>query len=105
MLLGGLIGLEREMADKPAGLCTQMLVAGAASLLVGLGDALLTRFNITDATNPKKKIRVSSGGGRPQNSSILNCFEGVLQFSHPPRFGPAQNSSILNCFEGARRPN
>ncbi len=44
MLLGGLIGFERELADKPAGFRTQMLVAGAAALLVGLGDALLARF-------------------------------------------------------------
>ncbi len=44
MLLGGLIGLEREIADKPAGFRTQMLVAGAAALLVGLADALLYRF-------------------------------------------------------------
>jgi putative Mg2+ transporter-C (MgtC) family protein len=46
MLLGGLIGLEREIANKPAGFRTHMLVAGAAALLVGLGDALLLRFNI-----------------------------------------------------------
>ena len=44
MLLGGIIGFEREMADKPAGFRTHMLVAGAAALLVGLGDALLLRF-------------------------------------------------------------
>ncbi|MDQ2694238.1 MAG: MgtC/SapB family protein [Pseudomonadota bacterium] len=45
MVLGGLIGLERESANKPAGFRTHMLVAGAAALLVGLGDALLTRFD------------------------------------------------------------
>ena len=44
MLLGGIIGFERELADKPAGFRTQMLVAGAAALLVGLGDAMITRF-------------------------------------------------------------
>ena len=44
MLLGGIIGFEREMADKPAGFRTHMLVAGAAALLVGLGDAMLRRF-------------------------------------------------------------
>ena len=31
MLLGGVIGFEREMADKPAGFRTQMLVAGASA--------------------------------------------------------------------------
>lgn len=44
MLLGGIIGFERELADKPAGFRTQMLVAGAAALLVGLGDAMVVRF-------------------------------------------------------------
>ncbi|UXY15355.1 MgtC/SapB family protein [Chitiniphilus purpureus] len=44
MLLGGLIGWEREAADKPAGLRTHMLVAGAAALLVGLGDTLLLHY-------------------------------------------------------------
>jgi putative Mg2+ transporter-C (MgtC) family protein len=46
MLLGGFVGVERELADKPAGFRTHMLVAGAAALLVGLGDALLQRFNV-----------------------------------------------------------
>jgi putative Mg2+ transporter-C (MgtC) family protein len=44
MLLGGAIGLEREFADKPAGLRTHMLIAGAAALLVGLADAMMRRF-------------------------------------------------------------
>ncbi len=51
MLLGGIIGFEREMAEKPAGFRTQMLVAGAAALLVGLGDALLLRFLSEGKTN------------------------------------------------------
>ncbi|MEZ4584308.1 MAG: MgtC/SapB family protein [Caldilineaceae bacterium] len=40
MFLGALIGFERELADKPAGLRTHMLVAGGATLLVSLGDPL-----------------------------------------------------------------
>jgi putative Mg2+ transporter-C (MgtC) family protein len=51
MLLGGIIGFEREMADKPAGFRTQMLVAGAAALLVGLGDALMRRYS-GEGTDP-----------------------------------------------------
>ncbi|HEX8177046.1 MAG TPA: MgtC/SapB family protein [Pyrinomonadaceae bacterium] len=47
MLLGGFIGVERELADKPAGFRTHMLVAGAAALLVGLSDALIHRFSAT----------------------------------------------------------
>ena len=37
MLLGALIGIDREAADKPAGLRTHMLVAGAAALLIAVG--------------------------------------------------------------------
>ena len=44
MVLGALIGLERELADKPAGFRTHMLVAGAAALIVSLGEALVTQF-------------------------------------------------------------
>lgn len=50
MLLGGLIGLEREAADKPAGFRTQMLVAGSAALLVGLADALIAVFLVEGNT-------------------------------------------------------
>lgn len=45
MLLGGLIGLDREFAGKPAGLRTHMLVAGAASLLVAMGDVVVRGFD------------------------------------------------------------
>lgn len=44
IFLGGLIGLERELADKPAGLRTHMLVAGASTLLVLLGDFMIRKF-------------------------------------------------------------
>lgn len=44
MILGGVMGLERELAEKPAGLRTHMLVAGAASLLVVLGDIMITTY-------------------------------------------------------------
>jgi putative Mg2+ transporter-C (MgtC) family protein len=39
--LAGLIGLERELARKPAGLRTHMLVAAAATLYVALGQVLV----------------------------------------------------------------
>lgn len=50
LLLGGLIGLEREYARKPAGFRTHMLVAGAAALLVGLADVLVTQFALEDGS-------------------------------------------------------
>lgn len=44
MLLGAFIGLEREFKEKPAGLRTHILVAGASALLVALGDVISTHF-------------------------------------------------------------
>jgi putative Mg2+ transporter-C (MgtC) family protein len=44
MVLGGLIGIERELASKPAGFRTHMLVAGSAALLIRIGDLLLDHF-------------------------------------------------------------
>lgn len=58
MLLGGVIGLEREIANRPAGFRTHMLVSGAAALLVGLGDALVTRFGGGDALLRTDPIRI-----------------------------------------------
>ena len=46
MLLGAGFGFEREMAHKPAGLRTHMLVAGAAALLVALSDIIVRHFDI-----------------------------------------------------------
>jgi putative Mg2+ transporter-C (MgtC) family protein len=44
MGLGFVIGLERELERKPAGLRTHMLVTGTAALVVGLGDILVEHF-------------------------------------------------------------
>jgi|SRR5437868_12615347 len=41
MLLGGVLGAERERQHKPAGLRTHMLVAGSAALLVTLGEVII----------------------------------------------------------------
>lgn len=46
MILGAAIGLEREAKDKPAGLRTHMLVAGAATFLVALSDVAVKRFDV-----------------------------------------------------------
>ncbi len=43
-LLGGAIGLERELADKPAGLRTHIFVASAAALLVLLAENAIDFF-------------------------------------------------------------
>src|ERR671922_1069610 len=62
MVLGGVIGFELEVADKPAGFRTQMLVAGAAALLVGLSSAVIERFG-AESTSPisADPVRVVQG--------------------------------------------
>jgi putative Mg2+ transporter-C (MgtC) family protein len=49
-VLGGLIGFERELANKPAGLRTHMLVAASVCLLVALGNAIITGFELPSNT-------------------------------------------------------
>jgi putative Mg2+ transporter-C (MgtC) family protein len=44
MALGAVLGVERELARKPAGLRTHMLVAGSAALLVALGEVMIRRY-------------------------------------------------------------
>jgi putative Mg2+ transporter-C (MgtC) family protein len=44
MLLGAVLGLDREIAHKPAGLRMHMMVSGAAALLVSLGGILVEHF-------------------------------------------------------------
>ena len=41
MLLGGVIGYERELKNRPAGFRTHMLVAGAAALLMAMSHLAL----------------------------------------------------------------
>lgn len=44
VLLAGAVGLERELSDKPAGLRTNMIIGGAACLLVLLGELLAEAY-------------------------------------------------------------
>lgn len=48
MALGGVLGWEREAANKPAGLRTHMMVAGTAALLVSLSETLVARAAAMD---------------------------------------------------------
>jgi putative Mg2+ transporter-C (MgtC) family protein len=41
-LLGGLIGLDRELRERPAGLRTHMMVAMSSALFVTLAEALIS---------------------------------------------------------------
>lgn len=44
-LFGAVIGLERELAHKPAGLRTHMFVAAGAALLMSLGEIAVQAFS------------------------------------------------------------
>ncbi len=44
MILGGMIGVEREMIGKPAGMRTHMLVGGASALFTLLGSVIINYF-------------------------------------------------------------
>jgi len=45
MVLGAVIGYEREWQRKPAGLRTHMLVGGAAAFLVTLGEVIIVQHD------------------------------------------------------------
>lgn len=49
MVLGGLIGMERERASKASGIRTHMLVSGASALVVAI-SAALTSGGVGDAS-------------------------------------------------------
>jgi putative Mg2+ transporter-C (MgtC) family protein len=44
MAFGGVLGFERELGHHTAGLRTHMMIAGAAALIVGLGDIVAQNF-------------------------------------------------------------
>lgn len=58
MLLCACVGIEREMADKPAGFRTHMLVGGAAALLVGLSNIIVTASRVDNNFIQADPIRV-----------------------------------------------
>jgi putative Mg2+ transporter-C (MgtC) family protein len=45
-VLGGIIGFDRELADKPAGLRTHMVVAATSTLLISLANLILPNLEI-----------------------------------------------------------
>ena len=43
-ILTGLIGIERELHNKPAGFRTNMIVGSAAALLISLGEIIIANY-------------------------------------------------------------
>jgi len=58
MVLGGLVGLDRQLADKPAGLKTHMLVAGSATLFVSLGQIIVLSYDVGPELMKTDPIRI-----------------------------------------------
>jgi putative Mg2+ transporter-C (MgtC) family protein len=60
VVLGAVIGFEREMANKPAGLRTHMLVSGASAMLVSLGYILIDDYanRVDDSFMRSDPIRI-----------------------------------------------
>ena len=56
-LLGGLVGFDRESADKPAGIRTHMMVAAGATLFVGV--SLLISSGLEEAGTQAARIDAS----------------------------------------------
>lgn len=56
--LGGIIGIEREIAKKPAGIRTHMFVAGTATLLIALSMVLINDFNQSFGKVQSDPVRV-----------------------------------------------
>lgn len=48
-LLGGIVGLERELSRKAAGLRTHVFVSSGSALLVLLSDSITSEFSLTSA--------------------------------------------------------
>ena len=84
MLLGGLIGYERGVASKPAGLLTHMMLAGACALLIGLGwaGAMLAQFSRLHpgfvSADPFRLVKASSS---PSESSAPAPFSGPIRIT------------------------
>jgi putative Mg2+ transporter-C (MgtC) family protein len=74
VLVGAVIGIERELAEKPAGLRTHMLVAGSAALFVGLGDGMIAQWA------PWRSGDAADGGLRIDPSRLLDALVTGLAF-------------------------
>ena len=56
--MGGIIGIEREIAKKPAGIRTHMFVAGAAALVMALSTLVIGDFSESFGSVQSDPVRV-----------------------------------------------
>jgi putative Mg2+ transporter-C (MgtC) family protein len=87
MFLGGVVGIEREMKGKPAGLRTHMLVCGSAALLVIVGNFLIEHYAQTLKWN-----LVNSDPTRVIQAIIVGVsFIGAGTILHPDKVERVKN--------------
>ncbi len=56
--LGALVGIEREVAGKPAGLRTHILICAASAMLMFLGAGIVAAFEVGDHVVGADPIRI-----------------------------------------------
>lgn len=65
-LLGGIVGLDRELAHRPAGLRTHIFVASASTLLLLLGESVVNSFDVKSSvsirTDPVRMVEAVTVG-------------------------------------------
>jgi putative Mg2+ transporter-C (MgtC) family protein len=107
MILGGIIGFERERADKPAGLRTHMLVAGSAALLTGFGRVLIPQIGIDETFIQADPIRIIEavitgitflGAGTIIRNRSENQIEGLTTAASLLLVGAVGIGAALNQF-------
>ncbi len=81
-LLGGLVGLDREIKRRPAGLRTHMLIATAAALLTIITIEVLHDTRLTDLSTRGDPIRiieaVTAGVAFLAAGAIIQARETVI---------------------------
>ncbi|MFO7679771.1 MAG: MgtC/SapB family protein [Chloroflexota bacterium] len=107
MILGGIIGFERERADKPAGLRTHMLVAGSAALLTGFGRVLIPQIGMDETFIQADPIRIIEavitgitflGAGTIIRNRSENQIEGLTTAASLLLVGAVGIGAALNQF-------
>lgn len=76
-LLGGVLGFDRQAANKPAGLRTHMLVAAASAAIVAVGNEVFRRVG-GDVGDPNRALHaVITGIGFLGAGTILRSRSGT----------------------------
>ncbi|MEJ2187742.1 MAG: MgtC/SapB family protein [Gemmatimonadota bacterium] len=79
LLLGGVIGLERELSGKPAGLRTNLLICVGAALLTDLSLVVAQRAHVGANADPARiAAQVVSGIGFLGAGTIIQARGGVM---------------------------